>query len=93
MKLSKKDKTYLLSIGCREIDFRQIENVISKTRYYLYKVRGNEEKRIGREVVINLIGRESFLSGINRSAFHYTAVRYVDADKAIHFDSSRYFDF
>ena len=31
--------------------------------------------------------------GINRSAFHYTAVRYVDADNAIQFDSSRYFDF
>lgn len=93
MKLTKKDKTYLLSIGCSENDFQQIENAISKTKYLLYSIRGNEQKRIGRKVVINLIGREAFLSGINRSAFHYTAVRYVDADNAIHFDSSRYFDF
>jgi hypothetical protein len=93
MKLTKKDKTTLLSLGCLECDFKQIEKVISKTKYILYKVRGNEQKRICRASVINLIGRDAFLSGINRSAFHCTAVRYVDDENAIYFDSNKYFDF
>jgi hypothetical protein len=35
MKLTKKDKTTLLSLGCLECDFKQIEKVISKTKYKL----------------------------------------------------------
>ena len=80
MKLSKKDKEYLISIGVPETNFLQIEEAMSCTKY---EVNG---KKISRKAAIEYLGKETYLSGINRSAFHWTAMR-----EGVYFDSSALF--
>lgn len=80
MKLTKKDKEYLLSVGVAEDDFPQMEEAMSCTKYEL------NGKKIQRKTAIEYLGRETYLSGISRSAFHYTAYR-----DGVLFDSSDLF--
>ena len=91
MKLTKQDKATLKKWWrCNEEDFCQIEQVLQK-RYTKYEYKGAQ---ISREQAIDLLGRETFLSGIYRSAFHYTAARPVSddpADGVVYFDSSAFF--
>lgn len=90
MKLIKKDKELLLKNGYTEEDFPQIETAMLKknTKYEL------NDKLISREEAIAILGREKYVSGISRSAFHWSAVRQVKegSDKElIYFDSSNLF--
>lgn len=88
MKLTKADKDLLLSWGYDESDFPQIEEAMrkKKTQYEL----GNSQ--ISREEAIQRLGRRNFLSGIARSAFHYSAVRETIDGERVYFDSSRLFE-
>lgn len=82
MKLTDSDKQYLLANvynGVKktlEEDLRQIEEAADVTKYKLF-----EGKRdcgmITRDEAIKLVGREMWLSGLSRSAFHWTAYRQV----------------
>lgn len=81
MKLTSEDKELLLSLGHTEKDFGQIEEAMSKT---IYEEKG---KRISRKQVLEKMSRTEWLSGISRSAFHYTAMR-----SGVLFDSSRLFN-
>lgn len=86
MKLTKLDKEYLKDLGVSEEDFRQIEEATTKTKYEL------DNKNISRTRAIEILGREIYLSGITRSAFHWSAVRYsLDGNTTIYFDSSKLF--
>ncbi len=86
MKLTNEMKEILLNWGYLQEDLEQIERATDKT-IYTYK-----NKRIGQQEAINLLGIEAFLSGISRSAFHFTASREVGkTGKFISFDSSRLF--
>lgn len=85
MKLTAEDKAMLLDMGHPEGDFGQIEEATGKTTY---KWHG---KRICREEALNLLGRRMYLSGIARSAFHFTAVRFTPQNEPVYFDSSRLF--
>ena len=87
MKLTKKDKDLLFSWGYTERDFPQIEEATrsAKTKYKL------DGKPIGRAEAICLLGRLTYLSGIARSAFHWSAIRETDDGREILFDSSRLF--
>lgn len=69
MKLTEEDKKMLLSWGFTEDDFWQIAEAIhkSKTKYEL------GDTPISREEAIRLLGREKYLSGIARSAFHHSS--------------------
>ena len=92
MKLSNKDKKYLRDIGHTDMDFNQIENASRYTKYEFFNV--NDESivtKISQKQAIEILGRETFLSGLGRSAFHSSAVRYNSDDTiAVVFDSSRY---
>lgn len=90
MKLTRSDKAYLLSVGCPESDFRQIEEAAGKTVYEHFPVCGPARK-ISRETAVELLGREKFLSGLCRSAFHWSAMRTASDGSEVYFDSSRYF--
>ena len=93
MKLTKKDKEYLISIGVSADDFEQMEDVSKYTKYEMFEIH-NESivTRITQKKAIEILGRHTFLSGLNRSAFHYSAVRFSPDDKiAVVFDSHRYF--
>lgn len=87
MKLTEKDKALLIEWGYPESDFPQIEEAMKKknTKYEF------ECSAISREKAIELLGREEYLSGIARSAFHFTAAREVSNGKIVYFDSSNLF--
>ena len=87
MKLTNMDKKILCSWGHSEDDLKQIEEATRKTVYEL-----NGKERISCQEAIKLIGRKEFLSGISRSAFHWSASRHTeDGNNFVIFDSSKLF--
>lgn len=87
MKLTANDKELLTKWGFPKNDVEQIEEAIHNTTYTL-----DFKTRLSPKAVVERLGRETFLSGIARSAFHWTSVR-NDADgHAIRFDSSKLFE-
>lgn len=93
MKLTNKDKAYLLSIGESEQYFPQIEEATKVTKYELTDTDGKETIRnISRKEAIELLGRETWLNGLDRSAFHWTAMRQtLDGKNYVMFDSAKLF--
>lgn len=94
MKLTNKDKKYLLSIGYTENDFEQIGNITKYTKYEMF-TKGDESivTTITQKKTIELLGRNTFLSGLGRTAFHQSAVRYNDEGTIyVVFDSSKFFN-
>ena len=87
MKLTNADKEMILKNGYTEKDFPQIESAMLKknTKYEL------NDKPISREEAISLLGREKYISGICRSAFHASAVRETSDNKLVYFDSYNLF--
>jgi hypothetical protein len=85
MKLTIKDKELLLKWGYEEEHLKQIERATTKT---IYKM---DRKKISANEAIDILGRETYLSGISRSAFHWTACRDNGKGKTVYFDSSRLF--
>lgn len=87
MKLTNEDKKLLISWGFLEKDFAQIQTAFGK-RMTTYEC-GNVQ--IPREEALKVLGRERYLSGIARSAFHWSAVRDGEKGQEIYFNSSRLF--
>ena len=73
-------KEILKNMGYSIADISRIQYAIGKTKYTI------NDKCIPVEKVIEILGRQEFLSGISRSVFHWTAVR-----GDIMFDSSMIF--
>jgi hypothetical protein len=92
MKLTKRDKEILRTEYYEDDEsIEQIERATSKTVFTLYD-HINEPIRIGIRKVIELLGREEFLSGMDRSAFHWDSYRVTaDGKYGIGFDSSALF--
>lgn len=98
MKLTDTDKKYLLEKiygGIKknfDEDFRQIEKAADVTTYILYNG-DKSDGRISRTKAIALCGREGWLSGISRAAFHWTAMREVKGklDLYVGFDAHKMF--
>lgn len=90
MKVSKKDKEILKGFGYIEDDIDQIGEAMTKTIYTLCKDNG-EEERISRLTAREILGDEEYLSGIGRSAFHWSSMR-GEGDNKVRFDSSRLFE-
>ena len=92
MKLTKNDKRLLNQWGCPCSYYPQIERAMNAC-ITIYKI--ETEKRTGkisRDEAIKVLGRERWLSGIARSAFHWSATRRSDDEKTIvYFDSSKLF--
>ena len=93
MKLTKADKEILLKMSVPANDFQQIESASRKTKYSLSKCGiGYGEKKISEKEAMEILGRELFLSGLRRSAFHWSAVRIDNAGiNKVFFDSSAFF--
>jgi hypothetical protein len=85
MKLTSGDKELLIKWGHNEEDLNQIEEAITKT---VYEMNG---KKITIDKAIDILGRETYLSGISRSAFHWSACRENEKGQEIYFDSSKLF--
>ena len=76
MKITKEEKMYLERCGYGRRD---------KTTYEM------DGAPITRDEAVTRLGRLDYLSGIARSAFHFTAMRITEDGKVILFDSSRLF--
>lgn len=88
------DKADLLSMGYPNKDLWQIQEAAKGkyTRYTLYTGDKGAGKRINGEEAIRILGRRVWLSGLARSAFHWTAMRSSpDEQYEVYFDSSRFF--
>ena len=94
MKLTNKDKNYLLSIGYTENDFEQIGNIAKYTKYEMFtKEDESIVTTITQKKTIELLGRNTFLSGLGRTAFHQSAVRYIyEGTIYVVFDGSNFFN-
>ena len=86
MELTPADIKTLKKWGYRKKDIEQIEVATSLTRYKY------NDKLICDGKARKLLGDEEYLSGISRSAFHYTAARYTPGGETIFFDSSALFN-
>lgn len=67
-------------------DIKQIEQAASICIYT-----DEEDKRISRAKVIEMLGREDWLSGLSRAAFHWTASRGKEGQNYVRFDCSKLF--
>lgn len=86
MKLTSEDKKMLTNWGHKSSDFKQIERATNKTKYEL------NGDRISLTEALGVLGRETYLSGISRSAFHWSACRENEKGQTVHFDSSKLFN-
>ena len=85
MKLTDSDKALLIKWGFKKADLGQIEKATNKTEYII------DNEKITLTEVLDILNREDYLSGISRSAFHWSACRQNDKGQIIHFDSSNLF--
>lgn len=86
MELSKTDKKVLRDWGHSKKDIEQIEVATSLTRYeYKGKLISDAKAR-------RLLGDKEYLSGISRSAFHFSASRETPDGETVSFDSSALFE-
>lgn len=86
MKLTDEDKKFLREMydETEERNLKQIEDCSKKTRFTLVDTTNHKSsflwytaKEISEKEAINLLGRETFLSGMERAAFHRSAIRYL----------------
>ena len=83
--LTAEDKKILLEWGEEEKYFDQIEleaNVCELTQCYKSK----PDRKITRDEAIKILGRREWLSGIQRTAFHWNCGRYK-GNRYVHFES------
>lgn len=91
MKLTKADREYIRrNFHENDAAIAQIERAIGKTIFTADD--GNGERRISCAAAMDILGREAFLSGMDRAAFHWSAVR-TNSDESIvvYFDASKFF--
>ena len=98
MTFTDKDKAFLLekvyggTKAAFDEDLRQIEEAADCTTYEVFKNNQDEKgKPITRLGAIRLLGREAWLSGLARSAFHWDACRFLDDGRLVLFDSRALF--
>lgn len=85
MKLTNRDKELLIKRGYNDKDMAQIEEATRKTVYEM------DDKKISTKKALEVLGREEYLSGISRSAFHWSSARSNENGETVYFDSSRLF--
>ena len=94
MKLTIQDKKLLVSWGQRPGDIAQIERA-SKSDILELKLEDlgtGKRRKIGQKEAIKILGRETFLSGLSRAAFHRGCSRNSEDDKfRISFDCGKLF--
>lgn len=90
-KLNKEHQAIILDFGYPKEDLKQIERALSKTDFELLTPEKNQDEKISKDKAIEILGEKEFLSGMCRSAFHYSAVRENKFGQKVYFNSSRLF--
>jgi hypothetical protein len=90
--LSKEHQEIILNFGYPKRDLKQIENALSKTDFELYHTEDDaKDEKLTIDQAVEILGEELFLSGICRSAFHWSATRQNAKGQNVYFNSSRLF--
>lgn len=93
--LTLSDKKILSCWNIPQEDFNQISEATGrKTKLFLQDTTKSEKNvaLISHKEARNLLGQEKYLSGIVRSAFHWTSVRETEDNRyCVFFDSSSLF--
>lgn len=104
LKLSESDIDYLKEIGYEDKDIPQIEEALNVTIYTVVDADKDEngstiipdkedDVEITAEEARQILGDNTFLSGLSRSAFHWTSGRWnSDESKYVSFNSSKLFE-
>lgn len=97
MELTKKDWEFILKLyggdeKCLDSDKSQIAEAVEQAEYYWYKNEDVYGKKIPltRTGVIRILGRETWLGGLVRAAFHWDAARQDDKGRTIFFDCRKW---
>ncbi|RHU02394.1 hypothetical protein DW711_10760 [Ruminococcus sp. AM27-16] len=86
IKLSESDKNYFKKRGYLDQDIPQIERAIEVMQY-----ENENDKKVSTKYVLDNMDRETWLSGIGRASFHWSAARETRDGKTIFFDASKLF--
>jgi hypothetical protein len=87
--LTKKDKEHLRKIGYLDVDIPIIE--ITGFDYFFYSSRNGYGKSITADHAIKIIGREELVDGLGRATFHASAVRLNrNYTKGVYIESDTY---
>lgn len=86
MKLTEQDKRTLCEWGYQKRDMKQLEEAAARCEY----VNNKDGRYISANWVIRMLGRETWLNGLGRAAFHWTCSR-EENGHSVHFDCSRMF--
>ena len=82
--LTTEDKNILRSLGYPKSDYGQIEEAVNRSTFTL-----DNKTVINAYEAIDILGKYTFLSGISRSAFHWTCSRETtDGKHTVGFDST-----
>lgn len=84
--LTEEDIEILKEWEVPEENIEQMDEFYGKTYYYDY----DKKKRITAEKAREILGNVNFLSGLNRSTFHWTSERTNNNGEKVCFDSSHY---
>lgn len=92
--LTEDEQAKLIFMGYYESDVVQIDKAVEVTDFRLFE-KGESLLKRGKKITAKkartLLGAETFLSGIGRSAFHFTSVRELPDGREVFFNSSALF--
>lgn len=93
MKLTKAQKEYYKSMKWGDDDIKQLESMGKYCKLTLYDNNTDKKiKRITQKEAIAILGKETFMSGMERACFHWDASRTNKNDTLrIDFDNSSMF--
>lgn len=84
--MTNKMRLYFLRVGHPESDLPQINEAFGHIKLSVIDERTGKEVRIDRRKAVDLLGAETFYSGVSRAAFHATAAREGCGGKVVYFD-------
>lgn len=88
MQMTDSDRQFFLRVGHPETDLPQLSRAMRDVRLTISN--GSEEKPISASEAIKVLGRETFLSGISRAAFHCSCGRTSSDGQYIAFSLSHW---
>lgn len=93
MKLTKAQKDYYRSMKWDEDDIKQLESMGKYCKLTLYNnITGKKIKRITQKEAIKILGKETFMSGMERACFHWDCSRSNETGSlTVDFDNSAMF--
>lgn len=91
MELTPQDVGYIVNkLGYSMLEIAQIKAALRKTKI-TKETSDGKRRRISPKEARKILGDKQFLSGISRSAFHFTSMRKAEDGTEVLFDAYPYF--